>query len=29
MARLRMSLVRLVWAAIPLLTIVIDGGRRW
>jgi hypothetical protein len=29
MARLRWSLVRFVWAAVPLLTIVIDGGRRW
>ena len=29
MARLRSSLVRLVWAAIPLVVIVLDGGRRW
>jgi len=29
MARMRMSLSRLVWAAMPLLVLVIDGGRRW
>jgi hypothetical protein len=29
MARMRMSLSRLIWAAMPLLVFVIDGGRRW
>jgi hypothetical protein len=29
MARMRMSLSRLFWAAMPLLVLVIDGGRRW
>jgi len=29
MARLRSSLVRLAWAALPLLTIMLEGGRRW
>jgi hypothetical protein len=29
MARLRTSLVRLVWAVTPVLVAVIEIGRRW
>ena len=29
MARLRVSLVRLVWAIVPIVVLISDLGRRW
>jgi hypothetical protein len=29
MAQLRISLVRLVWVAAPILVLALDVGRRW